>query len=300
MPPATRARSRPQPSRRLPDDYRGALCRARLRVFRRRPWRASGSRSTARTARCSRCARGARAAGAHVVTIGNRPDGTNINVGCGATDLSPALARPCGAASSTWASPSTATETACSPWTRAEGTGRRRDPCRRRPPPRRRPRGCHGDDEPRLPPADGGARDPRPDDACRRPLRRSRRFAGKAGSSAASSPATSCTSRGIRPETASSAPSCSAARCRESGRSLRSSPPRCRSCRRRRPTSRCVQRRFRRPSRTRSTASRLAGASWFARPEPSPSSGSSSRPKPRKPRKASVVGSRALVSRELG
>src|SRR6185312_6794624 len=25
--------------------------------------------------------------GAHVVTIGNRPDGTNINVGCGATDL---------------------------------------------------------------------------------------------------------------------------------------------------------------------------------------------------------------------
>ena len=26
--------------------------------------------------------------GAHVVTVGNRPDGTNINVGCGATDLS--------------------------------------------------------------------------------------------------------------------------------------------------------------------------------------------------------------------
>jgi phosphoglucosamine mutase len=32
--------------------------------------------------------RALRRLGAHVVSVGNRPDGTNINVGCGATDLS--------------------------------------------------------------------------------------------------------------------------------------------------------------------------------------------------------------------
>ena len=55
--------------------------------------------------------------GAEVTAIGNAPDGTNINVGCGATDLC-ALSRLVTTAGSTSGSPSTATATGCSPSTR--------------------------------------------------------------------------------------------------------------------------------------------------------------------------------------
>ena len=55
--------------------------------------------------------------GAEVTAIGNAPDGTNINVGCGATDLARSP-RPSATAGSTSASRSTATATGCSPSTR--------------------------------------------------------------------------------------------------------------------------------------------------------------------------------------
>ncbi len=56
--------------------------------------------------------------GAHVVIIGNSPDGTNINVGCGATDLALLSPHRRRAATTTSAWPSTATAIVCWPWTR--------------------------------------------------------------------------------------------------------------------------------------------------------------------------------------
>ena len=58
--------------------------------------------------------------GAEVTAIGDEPDGTNINVGCGATDLSLPARAPCAPAASTSASPSTATATGCSRSTSVE------------------------------------------------------------------------------------------------------------------------------------------------------------------------------------
>ena len=55
--------------------------------------------------------------GARWTAIGNEPDGTNINVGCGATDLGCAAATSLQAVSSISVSRSTATATACSPST---------------------------------------------------------------------------------------------------------------------------------------------------------------------------------------
>ena len=49
--------------------------------------------------------------GAEVAAIGDEPDGKNINVGCGATDLRALAAHSSRAAASTSASPSTATAT---------------------------------------------------------------------------------------------------------------------------------------------------------------------------------------------
>ena len=70
------------------DDAVGGLRRARRRALRLRPRRACGSRSTARTAR-SRRSRPASSSGSarEVTALANAPDGTNINAGCGATDL---------------------------------------------------------------------------------------------------------------------------------------------------------------------------------------------------------------------
>ena len=56
--------------------------------------------------------------GADVHAIGDAPDGTNINVGCGATDLG-CSSRPCATAVTTSGSHSTATVTACLPSTRS-------------------------------------------------------------------------------------------------------------------------------------------------------------------------------------
>ena len=78
-------RRRDRPRRRR----RRQLPRARARALRLRPRRACASRSTARTAPTPESRRHAfEALGADVVAIGDEPDGTNINVGCGATDLS--------------------------------------------------------------------------------------------------------------------------------------------------------------------------------------------------------------------
>ena len=94
--------------------------------------------------------------GATVTPIGNDPDGTNINVGCGATDLA-------------LLSQTVTARTATRPRHRLRrrrrphaGRRRRRRAGRRRPDPRHprarqagRARRRHGDDEPRLPPAHG-------------------------------------------------------------------------------------------------------------------------------------------------
>ena len=56
--------------------------------------------------------------GAEVHAIGDEPDGNNINVGCGATDLGVAAADRARTAASTSASPSTGTATGCSRSTR--------------------------------------------------------------------------------------------------------------------------------------------------------------------------------------
>ena len=186
--------------------------------------------------------------GAHVVTIGNRPDGTNINVGCGATDLR-LLSQTVrgggfdlGVAFDGDGDRMLAVDAGERNWTAT-------DRCHRRPSPRCRPRRCDGDDEPRLPPAYGGARDPRPDDACRRPLRpRGASPGGREARRRAVRPhhvprgAYDRGRPGRRPPPRPGAP-------RERAQAFVTSPPRCGSCRRRGPTSRCVQRRFRRPSR---------------------------------------------------
>ena len=108
--------------------------------------------------------------GAEVVAIGDQPDGSNINVGCGATDLRRCSTR-CWTRGARSASPSTATATGCWRSTSAARRRRRRDSRGARARPRRRPRGGHADDEPRLPPAHGRAEHPRRHDRCRRPLR---------------------------------------------------------------------------------------------------------------------------------
>ena len=89
--------------------------------------------------------------GAHVETIGNEPDGTNINVGCGATDLA-ALQR---LVASGRLRPRRRVRRRRRPHARRR---RRRERARRRPDrrdprarSRRRPRRSHDDDEPRLP-----------------------------------------------------------------------------------------------------------------------------------------------------
>ena len=56
--------------------------------------------------------------GAEVTAIGSEPDGTNINVGCGATDLS-TLQQTVAEPAPTSGSRSTATATGCSRSTRA-------------------------------------------------------------------------------------------------------------------------------------------------------------------------------------
>ena len=77
------------------------------------------SRSTARTAPTP-ASRRARSSGSarRSSAIGDEPDGTNINVGCGATDLAALAGARRATAASTSGSPSTATATACSPSTR--------------------------------------------------------------------------------------------------------------------------------------------------------------------------------------
>ena len=109
--------------------------------------------------------------GAEVVAIGDQPDGSNINVGCGATDLR--------------ALQQTLLDEECALGVAFDGDGdrmlavdergevgrRRRDSRGAGARPRRRPRGGHADDEPRLPPAHGRARHPRRHHRRRRPLR---------------------------------------------------------------------------------------------------------------------------------
>ena len=140
---------------------RGARASAtsrRRRALRLRPRRASGSRSTAPTART----RGSRRTrfeqlGAEVHAIGNEPDGTNINVGCGATDLTALQAD----GQRGWLRSRDRLRRRRRPDSRgrrARRAGRRgrdrRDPRAR---PRRRPRRGDPDDEPRLPRADEGS-----------------------------------------------------------------------------------------------------------------------------------------------
>ena len=67
---------------------RTTLPRARRRALRLRPHGPADRRSTARTAPSASLApRAFTQLGAEVRAIGDEPDGSNINVGCGATDL---------------------------------------------------------------------------------------------------------------------------------------------------------------------------------------------------------------------
>ena len=109
--------------------------------------------------------------GAEVTAIGDEPNGDEHQRGCGATDL--ALLQETVRAGGH--DLGVAFDGDGDRMLAVDGDGerdrRRPDPRDPRAPPRRRPRRRHGDDEPRLPPADGGARDPGRHDAGRRPLR---------------------------------------------------------------------------------------------------------------------------------
>ena len=164
----------PAPRRRRdrPRRHRGGqLPRARARALRHGPHRPA-HRGRLRERRVCRLApRAFEQLGAEVEAIGDEPNGSNINVGCGATDLA-ALQElvasggfDLGVAFDGDGDRMLAVD--------EHGETRRRRPDRRDPraASRRRPRRGDDDDEPRLPPADGGARRARRHDRRRRPLR---------------------------------------------------------------------------------------------------------------------------------
>ena len=218
---ALRAR-RPQAHRRGGARDRGALRRSRdgrraagrARRFARRALRRPRGRALRRPARRpadrvrlgQRCVQRDRAGRARAArrdgdSIGDAPDGTNINSGCGAThpDVLAELVRN-GDFDLGVAFDGDGDRVARRRRGR-ERHGRRRHPRRAGAPPGRRPRRGHDDDEPRLPQADGratGSARSRPTWAT---ATCSRRSTARAASSAASSRATSPGSTGTRPGT---------------------------------------------------------------------------------------------------
>ena len=116
--------------------------------------------------------------GAQVTTVAAAPDGTNINVGCGATDLG--LLQEVVRTGDV--RPRRRVRRRRRPDARrrrdGSGAGRRSDPGRARARARRRHGRGDDDDQPRLPPPDGRARNPRAHDRRRRPAR-ARRDAGR-------------------------------------------------------------------------------------------------------------------------
>ena len=170
---------------------RRGLPRVRARALRLRPRAACGSRvDCANGAYSGLAPRAFERLGAEVTRSANEPDGTNINVGCGATDTAALQALVAGGGFDLGIA--------------FDGDGdrhargrrarraRRRRPDRRDPRarPRRRPRRGHADDEPRLPRADARARDPRASRPTSATATCSRRSAARAACSAASSRAT--------------------------------------------------------------------------------------------------------------
>ena len=213
------AADRPGDGRARRDRDRLVPC-AHPRALRVRPDRVCASSSTAPTARTpgSRPRRSSSAA-PRCIAIGDEPDGTNINVGCGATDLA-LLQRTV---------------------RRAGLRPRDRLRRRRRPDARRRRAAARSSTATRsspilaldlgvdlvavtvmtnlgLPRVDARARDPRRHDRRRRPLRARGARSAKAACSAASSRGTSSACATTSPATGSPPGCCSAARC--SGRTL--------------------------------------------------------------------------------
>ena len=109
--------------------------------------------------------------GAEVVAIGDKPDGTNINVGCGATDLRALQEVVAGEGLSFGRGLRRRRRPDAGGGRARRGGRRRRDPRGAGARSRRRARGGHADGESRLPPAHGRARHPRRHHRRRRSLR---------------------------------------------------------------------------------------------------------------------------------